>query len=741
MKKLLFLFLVTILGFGPAVKADEGMWLPMFVERLNYVDMEKMGLHLTAEEIYSINHSSLKDAIIIFGNGCTGEIISDQGLILTNHHCGYGQIQAHSSVEHDYLTDGFWAMKKSEELPNPGLSAQFLVRVEDVSSRVLASLNEEMTETERNEQARKTGQEITSEALKDTHYNGYVRSFFGGNEYYLFIYETYRDIRLVGAPPSSIGKFGADTDNWMWPRHTADFSMFRVYTGTDGKPADYSTDNKPMSPKHFLPVSLDGVKNDDFAMIMGYPGGTDRYLTSYGVDLAIEESNPTIVKIRDKKLKIMREDMDANPAVRIQYASKYARIANYWKYFIGQTKGLKRLKVSDKKKALEADFTTWVKGNKMNSLKYGKALPLVKEAYAEMKKTNLANIYFREAIYRGSEIFAYSSKYGKLAKTLSNKEASEEEINELVEKLKADVDGYFKDYNRPTDQKLLARTTQMYFEDVPAEFHPEMLQQINKKYKGDFSRWAADVFAKSVFTSKEDVLALLDRPKAKTITKDPAFQLFEPFVNVARKMSETTRPAYEKLNRGNRLFIAGLREMQPNKKFYPDANFTMRLTYGTVKDYYPADAVHYDYFTTLAGVMEKEDPNNWEFVVHPKLKELYQAKDYGRYGENGVMKTCFLTTHDITGGNSGSPVINGDGQLIGLAFDGNWEAMSGDIAFEPELQRTICADIRYVMFIIDKFAGAQNLIDEIQFVKTPTRIAPAVEQQEAVEAEAAEVER
>jgi hypothetical protein len=697
-------------------RADEGMWIPLLVERLNYVDMQEMGLNLTPEEIYSINNSSLKDAIVIFGGGCTGEIISADGLLLTNHHCGYGVIQSHSTVEHDYLSDGFWAMSKEEELKNPRLSVRFLVRIEDVTDRVLAGLNDSMTEEERSEAVNTIADEIEAEATAETHYDASVRSFFRGNEYYLFVYEIFRDVRLVGAPPSSIGKYGADTDNWMWPRHTGDFSLFRVYTAPDGTPAAYSEDNIPMKPKHHLPVSVKGVEQGDFAMILGYPGGTDRYLTSYGVKLAVEESNMTIVKIREEKLAIMREGMDADDAVRIQYASKYAGTANYWKYFIGQTKGLKRLKVYDKKVVLEKRFTNWVNANPARKAKYGQALPDIEKGFEIQKKYNLSRWYYREAISRGPEILGAAAQFGSLRSQLEEK-ADQEEIDKTVARLKSRADGFFKNYNAAIDQNMLASMMKMYYENVPVEQQPEFLQKLGAKNGGDFTEWAAMVFEKSIFANKESILAFLENPKAKTIAKDPAYEAIKAFSDNYSTLAEKMAEANDYFSKGRRLFVAGLREMDADKVFYPDANFTMRLTYGSVQDYYPADAVRYEYFTTMEGVMEKEDPDNWEFVVPDKLKELYEAKDFGDYGVGDVMPVCFLTNHDITGGNSGSPVINGDGELIGLAFDGNWEAMSGDIAFEPALQRTINVDIRYVLFIIDKYAGAQNIIDELTIVK------------------------
>jgi hypothetical protein len=718
MKNLLILMALCLGLFRMEAKADEGMWIPMFIDRLNYEDMQKMGLQLTAEEIYSVNQGSLKDAVVIFGRGCTGEIISDQGLLLTNHHCGYGSIQSVSTVENDYLSNGFWARSMEEEIPIPGLTVQFLIRMDDVTSRMLEGVTADMTEKERSKKLNENRRAIVEEATKDTHYNAVVKDYFEGNEFYLLTYETFKDIRLVGTPPEAIGKFGADTDNWMWPRHTGDFSIFRVYAGTDNKPAEYSADNTPFKPRHFLPVSIAGIEKGDFSMILGNPGSTDRYLTSWGVDLAVKESNPTIVKIREEKLRIMREGMDASEKTRLQYASKYAGTANYWKYFIGQTKGLKRLKVADKKRRIEADFHQWLSNNPAMNNKYGEALPLIENAYQTISEYNLARWYMMESVLRGPEILGFANRFNRLAELLAEKDTDETAIKQQTERLKSTVEEHFKNYNTGIDQNMLASMMRMYYNNVPANQQPEALKEIANKYKGNFESYAADIFKKSAFVSESSVNALLNSPKAKTILKDPAFDLVRAFIESYNQMMEKIADAYDDLDKGNRLFMAGLREMQPDKKFYPNANFSLRLTYGTVQDYYPADAVHYDYITTTKGILEKEDPTTWEFVVPDRLKEIIETKDYGPYAnKDGSMTVNMLTTHDITGGNSGSPVIDAKGRLIGLAFDGNWEAMSGDIAFEPELQRTISVDIRYVLLIIDKFAGAQNLIDEMVIVK------------------------
>ena len=702
-----------IIGLGSSLRADEGMWIPLLINK-NVAEMQRLGLKLSAEDIYSINNSSLKDAIVIFGGGCTGEIISPEGLLLTNHHCGFGSIQKVSTEVDNYLDDGFWATNKKEEIPIEGLTVKFLANMSDITDAALQNVTDDMDEAARNDTIRKNLKAIEKTASEDGKYSAVAKPIFGGNNYYLYVYEVFTDIRLVGAPPVSIGKFGADTDNWMWPRHTGDFSMFRVYTDADGKPSPYSEDNVPMKPKHYLPVNIAGIQPGDFSMIFGNPGGTERYLSSYGVDLAVNTSNMTIVKIREEKLRIMKEGMDADDKVRLQYASKYARTANYWKYFIGQTKGLKRLKVKEKKEMEEAAFTDWLNSNPSAKAKYGDAIPLTADAYETLEGFTLARWYFIEAAYRGPEILGYAAKFKGLAKALEDKD--EEKTEQSIGHLMNGVGKHFKDYNVTIDRNLFASMMKMYHENVPLDQQPVYLLEMDKKFKGDYDKYADHVFEKSIFGDKTKVEEFLDKPKQKKLEKDPAYVAVNAFFKQWGVLKGQTNEAYENLDKGHRLYIAGLREMNPDKNFYPDANFTMRLTYGTVQDYYPADAIHFEYFTTMDGIMQKEDPDNWEFIVPEKLKELYEAKDFGPYADGDKMPVCFLTNHDITGGNSGSPVVNAKGELIGLAFDGNWEAMSGDIAFEPELQRTINVDIRYVMFVIDKFAGATNLIEEMTVI-------------------------
>ena len=718
MKKHLSLLLALVLGFGLTVRADEGMWIPLLLKK-NIAEMQKMGLKLSASDIYSINHSSLKDAIVIFGGGCTGEIVSPEGLLFTNHHCGYSSIQKESTVEHDYLKDGFWAYSKKEELPIEGLTVKFLVRMNDVTKAALKDVTNDMSEAARNKQVAENSKMIEKEAAENGKYMAVVKPIFGGNNYYVYVYQVFKDIRLVGAPPSAIGKFGGDTDNWMWPRHTGDFSIFRVYTAPDGSPATYSKDNVPMKPKHYLPINIAPKKQGEFTMIMGNPGSTERYLSSFGVKMAIDLKNPTIVKIRTEKLKLMKQGMDANPAVRIQYASKYARTSNYWKYYIGQTDALKRLKVQQEKETQEAAFGQWVNENPQRKAEYGKVLDHLKKAYAGMSKYLLARYYFIEGIYRGPEILGYAARFGRLEKALDKKEPNQKAIDKMTAGLKASVNDYFKDYNQTIDQNLLAAMMKMYYKNVPQQQQPEFLQKLGEKYDGDFTKYAEKVFKKSVFSSKEKVMDFLNNPKAKTLQKDPALTAWNAFLDAFRKVSGESRQYNGMLAKAHRMYIAGILAMHPDKNFAPDANFTMRLTYGTIKGYSPKDAVYYKDETHLYGVMQKHNdfPDNPDYIVPKKLVKMFGEKDYGQYGENGKMVTDFLSTNDITGGNSGSPIMNGYGELIGLAFDGNWEAMSGDIKFDTKLQRTINVDIRYVLYIIDKYAGAHNLINELTIVK------------------------
>lgn len=699
---------------------DEGMWLPIFVKDLNYQTMKDMGLKLTAEQIYSINNSSLKDAIVNFGNFCTAEVVSDKGLLFTNHHCGYSAIQQHSSVNHDYLTDGFWANSFEEELPCEGLTATFFVRMEDVTERILSKVTDEMTEEERSKAIREEAKKIEEENSQDGRYFTEVNSLFAGNEYYLFVYEVYKDIRMVGAPPSSIGKFGGDTDNWMWPRQTGDFSIFRVYADKDNNPAEYSEDNVPYTPKHVLPISIKGIEKDDFAMIWGYPGSTDRYLTSYGVKHVLEIENPAIDEIFGVILTNMKKGMERSQAVNIMYASNYASYANMYKNKQGLTRGLKRLKIYNKKQALENKLRAWLRQNPEQNKKYGECLSILDKSYKELTESKFySDVWNLQGAFIGSKILNNSLNIGATLSTALSSDISKEERTATLESLKAELPTTYEEYDQWTEETILREIIRHLYAKYNNTDNIESFNTIKNKYQGDVDKYVDDILAKSIFANQQNLEAFINKPNAKKLSKDPINKLSSEFIGAIMGQQMGVRNIFSELRKGERLFIAALREMDSEKAYYPDANFTMRLTYGKILDYYPADAIHYDYYTTLEGVMEKEDPNDEEFIVPSKLKQLFLAKDYGEYADNktGKMHVCFLSDNDITGGNSGSPVLNGNGELIGLAFDGNWEAMSGDITFEPDLQRTISVDVRYVLFIIDKYAGCQRIIDELNIVR------------------------
>ena len=704
-KRLILLFSLVSFGISQ-VFADEGMWLPFLLGK-NYDQMKKLGLKITPEQIYSVNQSCIKDAIVNFGNFCTGEIISQDGLILTNHHCGFDAVQSHSSVEHDYITNGFWAGNHSEELPNPGLTATFLLRMEDVTERYKSKTTEEEQDALLNELKKEYGGE-------GTNYKVEVEDFYAGNQKIIFVYQVFSDVRLVGTPPSAVGKFGGDTDNWMWPRQTGDFSLFRVYMSKDGKPSEYAADNIPYHPRYHLTVSTAGVKKNDFSMVLGYPGSTERYMSSYGIEMTYQQSNPAKIKLREKKLAIIKEDMDADPKVRIQYASKYAQVSNYYKYFIGQNQGLKRLGVIDEKRNEEIAFNNWVQQDNTRNNLYGGVINSYKNIYSDYEKVNLPYVYLEESAF-ATEILLFAYKTNKLYNLLLAKEST----TEAAATLQKYATDYFKDYNKTTDQKVFAALLSMYYSDIDPALHPTIFKLVEKKYHKDFSKYAAMVFAKSAFANKEVFDAFMKNPTAAFLEKDPGFVCM---ISIISDFRTNVAPALvnvmDRLDKNNSLYLRGILDMRKNDVTYPDANFTMRVTYGTVQDYYPRDAVYYNYYTTLDGIIEKEDSTNEEFIVPSKLKELYKSKTYGSYAnEDGKLPVCFITTNDITGGNSGSPVLNGNGELIGVAFDGNWEAMSGDIIYEPALQRCICVDIRYVLFMIEYYAGAKHLIKEMTITK------------------------
>lgn len=716
MKKLFAILLILTLSLGFKARADEGMWLLPLIEKLNMGKMTELGLKLSAEDIYSLNKASVKDAIVIFGGGCTGEIVSSQGLILTNHHCGYGSIQSHSSVDHDYLKDGFWAMSKEEELPNPNLSVTFLIRIEDVTEQILANVKQGATEAERTAALNEARQAIEKKASEGTNYRASVASFYGGNNFYLLVYERYNDVRLVGAPPSSIGKFGSDTDNWEWPRHTGDFSVFRVYSAADGKPAAYSKENVPLKPKHYLPVSIKDRNKDDFAMILGYPGRTNRYMTSFEVNEQLQIVHPDRIKIRGIKQDIWMNDMKVNEKVNIQYSAKYFGSSNYWKYSIGQKGGLERLNVKAKKEAIEDQFNSWVVADAQRKAKYGEALNMIKTAIEGRAENYNALQYINECI-QGCELISMNQVATMLITAI--KSADSKKLTEASDRIKNNISAFYKDYNAETDKKSTKAMLKLYRSDIPAKFQPDFYANVvDKKFKGNIDKFVDNLFEKSIFASEAKLKAFLDKPVLKALEADPVYITATSIFKTAGEISKGSGQFDSGLATGKRLWIAALMEMAPEKTLYPDANSTMRLSYGTVQDYDPKDAVTYKYFTTLQGVVDKWKPGDYEFDLPKRLLDLNAKKEFGRYASpKGYMPVCFLTTNDITGGNSGSPVMNGNGELIGLAFDGNWEAMSGDIAYETQLQRTIVVDIRYVLWTMDIYAGAKHLVDEMTIVQ------------------------
>ena len=730
MKKTFLFVALAVFSLVGKVHADEGMWLPMFVERLNYVDMQKMGLQLTPEELYSINNSSLKDAIVGLSEGatprgffCTGEIVSQNSLMFTNHHCGYGSIQKLSTVEHDYLTDGFWAKDFSEELPAEGISASFLVRMEDVTEQVLSVVNDTMTWAERNAAIAAKSKELELAASEDGKYNPIISAFFEGNEYYMFVYRVYTDVRLVGTPPSSIGKFGGDTANWRWPRHTGDFSIFRVYADAEGNPAPYSPDNKPLTPKHHLPVSLDGIQQDDFTMIWGFPGSTERYLTSYGIDYNVESFYPTIHDIFKLQTDVMDEFMQKDASVNIMYADDKAGLANTWKNFEGQMLMLRKNKVAETKAELENQFTEWLNANPAKAEEYGDVLNTLAESY-ELVHQITPSIYYPNYLAMTGAI----GIAGEFASYVGTDKKDKEAVAAAEEALKAiDVDAFFAETYKPLEDKMLVEMLKLYYNTFDAEANPNFYNLVEKKYKGDVVALANDILENSIFATPESIKAFIEKPNAKKVEKDPAYVVMNTMITHLVTNLAPYRATMQTISENNHLFVKGLREFyaatQPEKDLYPDANSSLRMSYGSVQDYQPADAIHYDYICTANGILEKYVPGDYEFDVPQRLLDLIEARDFGQYAdENGELVVCFLSTNDITGGNSGSPIMNGKGELIGLAFDGNWEAMSGDINFEPKLQRTINVDARYVLFVIDKFAGATNLIEELTIVKSEPEV-------------------
>jgi hypothetical protein len=723
MKKILLTLFLSIIFLSRAI-AEEGMWLPLLLGRQVYNDMVKKGLKLTKNQLYNINKASLKDAVIIFGGGCTGEIVSAEGLVFTNHHCGYDVIAGASTIEHNYLRDGFYARNKGEEIPST-LTVQFLLRIDDVTKEVLDSL-QGLSGAERlkkqsavlmaiNKRMGDAGQSIETR----------VSSLFKGNQFLAFVYQRYSDIRLVGAPPEMVGKFGGDTDNWEWPRHTGDFSVYRIYTNKEGKSAKYATDNIPLKPKWFFPISLKGFKDGDYAMIWGYPGGTNRYETSYGVALATEINNPTLVKLRDVRLKYMFEEMKKDPDIRLQLAPSYASIANYWKFFDGETKQLLKYNVYGQKKKAEEKFITWAKGKP----EYEKIFPAWMKVYDTWRKYAKQRMYINEGIF-GSPLMSYIGYYFiPLENALVKTGASQPDLKKALDAANEQRKEFLEKENKPSDQNIVAAITMMFYDDVVKDQHPVGFYGSLKNQYGPlddettYKKYAADIFSKTMIFDDAKWNAFIAHPDATVLQADPAFNYVSAFFihNYLSKYSSY----YQLFNAMNmdygRLYLKGIMEMDTvkAKMMYPDGTFTMRVSYGAVKSYRPRDAVFYDYVTTSKGILEKYKPGDYEFDLPAKQIELLKKKDFGQYADKlrKDLVIGFITTNDITGGNSGSPVLNANGELIGLAFDGNYEALSHKMAYDKDLNRTINVDIRYVLWCIDKLGGAQNIIKELKLIK------------------------
>ncbi len=714
-KTLVIIALIASMLFGNVAKADEGMWFLMHIQRLNLRDMQKMGLQLTAEEIYSVNNSSLKDAIVQFNGGCTAAIISKDGLLLTNHHCGYDLIAELSTPENNYLRDGFWAMDKSQELKPKNVSVRFFIRMDDVTNRILGVVNDKMSEKEREAAINREIAKIQKENDEGGKYTVSVRSFFEGNEYYYFVYQDFTDIRLVGTPPESIGKFGGDTDNWEWPRHTGDFTLFRVYTDKDGNPADYSPENIPMKPKHYLPISLKGIQENDFTMILGYPGRTNRWMPAEGIEQNVKFAYPAWVEGSKTGMDVMKRYMDKDDAIRLMYASKYAQVANYWKNRLGMIESLTKFKTAETKRKTEAKFNKWA-NQKENKEKYGDVIANINHYY-KLTNEKARHDNYLMTLFRTSSFGIVSRTLGRQLGNYAKASAAQRaNMRPAMEEM---IEGFFEEIYLPIERAILSAQLKLYVSKAGYTLAP-MVDSIAKANNNNFETYVNAAFELSIFTSKEKLRAFLDLPDVDFMNNDPLIKLSNDLLNHYFNTPEPIAEAQEKFQKSFRLLVAGLRESKISTILYPDANSTLRLTYGRVRAL-PADKrndAKKNYITTLTGMVNKHKPGNPEFELSQRLIDIYNAKDFGEYADkDGFMPVNFLTDNDITGGNSGSPVLNGKGELIGLAFDGNIEAMAGDVIFDTKLQRTISVDIRFILLIIDKYAGANHIINELTIVR------------------------
>lgn len=718
LKRIFLISIFIICSSKLYVWAEEGMWMPFLLEKMNLDIMQMKGLKLSAEDLFSNKKASLKDAIVLFDNGCTGSVISDDGLLLTNYHCALEYIRSHSSVNNNYLTKGFWTHSKEEELPSPGLTVTFLIGIEEVTHKVLNDIDNNLSDDERKEIINKRLKSLIGQATIDAHYTATVKSFFYDNEYYLYTYEVFKDIRLVGAPPASVGNFGGDTDNWVWPRHTGDFSLFRIYADKNNKPAEYSPDNIPYKPKKYLKISLKGYKEGDLTMVYGYPAKTRQYLSSFAINILMNEILPKKINIREEKQNIIKTSTNYNDEAWIKYATKYAKISNARKKWTGILEGFERTGIIQLKEELEAQFNTWINSDSTLKRKYGHLFPGFEKLYNELLPYYTAEQLIYETLLN-NELVKFVSNFNNLI--YFSKEDSGEILKDNIELLKETTNKFFKDYSIDIDKNVLARMLEIYYNDVDTQFHPDILDLITKKSKDNFSEYANYVFSKSIFVNQAKVNRLLQNysiASAVRIEDDPAFQLYANFNNIyLTKISPNYRAINNKLDKLYRKYVEGLSEMQPDKQFYPDANHTMRLSYGNIKGYKPGDAVTYRYYTTLSGILEKNYEEINDYTLSEELKTLFESKDYGAYATNDTLHVCFIASNHTSGGNSGSPVLNSEGQMIGINFDRNWEGTVSDYLYDPEICRNISVDIRYMLFIIDKYANAGYLLDEMSFVK------------------------
>ena len=716
MKKVLFIVIVLSLCIKPVI-ATEGMWIPLLLSQLNEAEMKSMGMKLNSEDIYAVNKGSLKDAIISFGGFCTGEIVSDQGLLLTNHHCGFDAIQSQSSMEHNYVENGFWAMNRGQELPNPGLFATFIIRIEDISAAALAGITNSMGEKERQLQIDKNLEEIKKNVTKETWQQVSIKPFFEGNQYFLFVTETYKDVRLVGTPPLAIGKFGSDTDNWVWPRHTGDFSVFRVYADKNNRPAEYSPDNQPYKPRHFLPISLDGVEEGDFTMVFGFPGRTTASIPSYAVSQLISTIDPSRIALRDKALKILDEGMRKDPTVKLKYVSKYARIANGWKKWIGELQGLKSKNVLAKKQDSEAEFQKRVLANPGWKKDYGSILDDFKKYYSDIDPFIKSKEYYQE-LFGNIELLGLTSKLSGLIKAFQNN--GEAGYTKERDKILAGLPDLFKDLDASLDKQVCEALTQMYVEDLDDQYVSPDIIKLLQKNKNSYKALADKLYKKSALVNESalsKILSMTGKDAIAALQKDP-LMIFADYIRNHYTTSTMPKLAeiQPEINRLQRLYMKAQMDVFKEKRFYPDANSTLRLTYGKTAPYYPKDGIKYEIYTYLEGIMEKYVPGDYEFDVPGRLLELYKNKDYGQYSVNGKVPVCFIGSNHTTGGNSGSPALDAYGNLIGLNFDRVWEGTMSDVNYDPSICRNIMVDTRYILFIIDKYAGATHLIEEMKLV-------------------------